>query len=220
MTIADFAVVGTVLFSGGLAYARGFVQSALSLAAWIVSGLASVWLLDWAGELMMPLVGDSVIARGVGALCVFVAVIVVLTFAIAPVAGAIAHSIFAPVDRALGFIFGAIRGLVIMAAVYIALFSSGLVFTECPRMVRDARTLPVVVYGAHMIVTLVPTSIQMMSHGCSEDGAADAADLLQRMEQPAEPAETDDDVGYAGEDRDAFDRLINIESGAGEDHDP
>ena len=217
MTVADLAVVGTVLFSGAMAYARGFVQSALSLAAWIVSGLASLWLLDWAGGLVMPLVGDSVIARGIGALGIFVASIVILTFAIVPLASAIAASVLAPLDRALGFIFGAVRGLVIISALYIALFASGLVFTDCPQFVRGARTLPVVLYGAHMLAVLVPGPALMVNHSCSEGDAADAADLLRRMETPtSDPTEPQGEVGYPGQDRREFDRLIQIESGSGE----
>ena len=217
MTIADFVVVGTVLFSGALAYARGFVQSALSLAAWIVSGMASLWLLDWAGDLVMPLVGDSVIARGIGALGIFVAAIVILTFAIVPLASAIAASVLAPLDRALGFIFGAVRGLVIISALYIGLFASGLVFTDCPQFVREARTLPVVLYGAHMLAILVPGPALMVNHSCSTGDATDAADLLRRMETPApETTEPQAEVGYPGPDRKEFDRLIQIESGTGE----
>ncbi len=218
MTIADLVVVGVVLLSGAMAYARGFVQSALSLAAWVASGMASLWLLDWAGGLVMPLVGDSVIARGIGALCVFVAAIVILTFAIVPLAGAIATSVLAPLDRALGFIFGAVRGLVIISALYIGLFASGLVFTECPQFVRGARTLPVVLYGAHMLAVLVPGPALMVDHSCSAGDAADADDLLRRMETPAsETAEPEGEVGYPGQDRREFDRLIQIESGSGEE---
>lgn len=218
MTVVDLAVVGAVLLSGVMAYARGFVQSALSLAAWVLSGLASLWLLDWAGSLVMPLVGDSVIARAVGALCVFVAAIVILTFAIVPLASVIAASVLAPLDRALGFIFGAIRGLVVVSALYIFLFASGLVFTECPEYVRNARTLPVVLYGAHMLAVMAPETVQMTNHGCSARGAADAGELLRRMEEPApKPPAEEGEVGYAGQDRKEFDRLINIESGTGEE---
>ncbi len=214
MTLADFLVVGTVLASGAVAYARGFVQSALSLAAWILSGLLSLWLLDWAGDLVMPLIGDSVLARGVGALCLFVASIVVLTFAIVPLARAIAASVLAPLDRSLGFIFGAVRGVVIVSALYIGLFASGLVYTECPQFVRDARTLPVVLYGAHMLAVLVPGPDLMVNHSCSKRAAADADALLRRMETPApdtDPPEAE--VGYPSGDRKEFDRLLQIESG-------
>ncbi len=215
MTFVDVLVAGTVLASGAIAYGRGFVQSALSLAAWVLSGLLSLWLLDWAGTLVMPLVGDSVLARGIGALCIFVASIVILTFAIVPLAGAIAGSVLAPLDRSLGFIFGAVRGLLLVSALYLGLFASGLAFTECPQPVRGARTLPVVLYGAHLLAALAPGPDLMVNHPCANGQAAAADDLLRRRETPpsaADPPETE--VGYPAGDRKEFNRLLQIESGS------
>lgn len=119
MTAFDIVVLFLLGAAAIAGFARGFVQEALSLIAWVLIIVAIRFLHTPVSEILTGYVGT---AAGAGMLAFFA--IVVVTYAlgrwIAKSAGARSRkSPLGPVDRVLGFGFGAIKGLIAASLLFL-----------------------------------------------------------------------------------------------------
>ena len=153
------------------------------------------------------------IAAGAGG---FLAALVLLSVIAGRIAGRVERSSHSALDRALGFLFGIIRGAVIICALY--LVGTRLVPPEHqPGWVQDARSIPLVAAGAREIEQLLPSDLA--DYGATEadriqreiERAEDARRLYEKLERPeAEPetAAKTPPKGYNEQERRGLDRLI------------
>lgn len=119
-TVVDAVVLGVVLISGMLAFARGLVRELLSIAAWI--GAAVVAFIF--APAVEPLTREIPVLRDViGTSCelgvlagfaiLFALALIVFSIFTPLVAGAVQRSALGPVDQGLGFLFGVARGVLL-----------------------------------------------------------------------------------------------------------
>ena len=152
-TIADLAILGVLLISAVLAFARGFVHEVLSMAAWLGAAFAVVFLLPYARPIArqfisLPLLAD-VAAGGV----IFIVALLALSLLTRAVSRRVQNSALNAVDRSLGFLFGLLRGAALVCLAYIPL-AWLLAPSDQPQWIRDARARPLVEQGAAMIQSL------------------------------------------------------------------
>ena len=119
LTALDTIVLIAVLGCAALGFAKGFVTEVLSLFAWvaIVAGLKLFHI-----SLAAALVG--VVGTASGAAVLAFALIVGLGYfggrmAAKGIGARTKESILGPVDRALGFGFGALKGLILVSLVFL-----------------------------------------------------------------------------------------------------
>lgn len=109
--IAVLVIVGVAAIGGFL---RGFVQEVLSLAAWVLALFAIHYLhTPLSGQLAKYFANDSastVLAFALLLLVPYMAMKLIANWA----GGASRNSVLGPIDRVLGFGFGAIKGLIIV----------------------------------------------------------------------------------------------------------
>ncbi len=155
MTWVDLLVLEVLVVSAALAYLRGLVEEVLGVGAWVGAVLAGLALQPLVLPLLKgidpPWLADAIAVAGV-----FLVVLVVLKIVIGFVARRVQDSLLGGTDRALGLVFGLVRGAFLLAVAYIL---AGMVLpgTErWPAVVRDARTLPVVAATADWTVALLP----------------------------------------------------------------
>ena len=128
MTWFDYAVIAIVGISILLSVVHGLVRELLSLASWVAAFvLAQMFAADVATLLPAALAHPSARLLA-GFLCVFLAVLILMTLLAIAVSGLIRTAGLGLADRALGAVFGLARGL---AIVMIAVLLSGL--TALPR---------------------------------------------------------------------------------------
>jgi membrane protein required for colicin V production len=152
-TMADLAIVGVLLISAVLAFARGFVHEVLSMAAWLGAAVAVVFGLPYARPIArefisLPLLAD-VAAGGV----IFIVALLALSLLTRAVSRRVQDSALNAVDRSLGFLFGLLRGAAVVCLAYIPV-NWLLAPSEQPEWIRDARSRPLVEQGAAMIQSL------------------------------------------------------------------
>ncbi|WP_208351986.1 CvpA family protein [Pseudaestuariivita rosea] len=123
--IVDGGVVVLVIVSAILAYSRGFVREAMAIVGWIGAAVAAFLLTPQVEPLVkeVPVVGDFVgdsceIAIIVAAAAVFAAALVVFSLFTPLLSGMIQRSSLSGIDRGLGFLFGVIRGLLLVAIAF------------------------------------------------------------------------------------------------------
>ncbi|MFO1141587.1 MAG: CvpA family protein [Amaricoccus sp.] len=120
-TIVDGIVLAVIVVSAVLAYARGFVRECLSIAGWIVSAIAGFSFAPMAAPLMreIPVLRDIIsssceLSILAGFVAVFVIVLLLVSIVTPLLAGAVSNSAIGPVDQALGFLFGIVRGVLLI----------------------------------------------------------------------------------------------------------
>jgi membrane protein required for colicin V production len=125
-TLVDAVILLIIVISGMLAYARGFTREALAIAGWIVAAFGAFYFAPFLEPLIreIPVVGDflrsSCTLSILAAFAVAFAIVLVLISIFTPlISGAILESALGPIDRGLGFLFGAARGLVLVAVLYL-----------------------------------------------------------------------------------------------------
>lgn len=113
MTGFDIAVLLLVALGAITGFMRGFVQEVLTLAAWVLSVFAIHSLHTPLSDWLIPRVGTES-----GALVLAFAILLLIPYAIVKLLagrlGAVSReSVLGPIDRVLGFGFGAMKGVLI-----------------------------------------------------------------------------------------------------------
>lgn len=121
-TLVD-AVVGFVLIvSAILAYARGLLREVLAIAGWVLAAVLAFILAPaaepWMREIpyLGALLGDSCELTIIAAFAAVFAVVLMLTALFTPLfSGLVRNSALGGVDQGLGFFFGVLRGIILVA---------------------------------------------------------------------------------------------------------
>ena len=126
-TFVDGVAAAIILISSILAFSRGFVREVLSIGGWIAAAIVGYIFAD---ELMPILATAPVLEDFLGDQCELA---LLASFIVIMVLGLIVMSIFTPLfanavqrsflgglDQALGFLFGALRGALLVVVGFIA----------------------------------------------------------------------------------------------------
>ncbi|MBW7921403.1 MAG: CvpA family protein [Rubellimicrobium sp.] len=124
-TLID-AVVGVIIvLSALLAYSRGFVREVLAIAGWVAAAVVAFIFAAQAQPLVrqVPVVGDfigdSCELSIVAAFAAIFAVVLVLVSIFTPLfSSVVQRSTLGAVDQGLGFLFGALRGVILVAIAF------------------------------------------------------------------------------------------------------
>lgn len=211
---ADLAILGVLLISGLLALVRGFVRELLHILAWIGAAVIAVKAFPLAEPLTAqylqpPLLAD--LAAGAG---LFVVSLIVLIFVFGTIARRVRESEIGWIDRLLGFVFGVVRGVLVLALAYMVLLQ----FlppeeSEQPTWLTASRGLPYVKTSATYLTKVAPEVFAAALRTIEQAG--DAAQLMLEDTSATgtggvEPTtEKRSETGYGAAPRQQMDRLID-----------
>ncbi len=144
-TLVDGIVAAVILISAILAYSRGFVREGMSIIGWIAAAILAYMFAPKAVPLIkeIPVLRDfiadscelSMIAAFAG---VFALALVVVSVFTPLFSSAIQRSALGGLDQALGFVFGVLRGLLLVAVALVVY--DRVVTTDTLPMVDNSRT--------------------------------------------------------------------------------
>lgn len=124
-TLVDAGVAIIVLLSGVLAYSRGFMREAMAILGWIGATVVAFIFADQVEPLVrqIPVVGDFIgdsceLAIIAAFAAVFAVALVVVSIFTPLFSSAIQRSALGGVDQALGFFFGVLRGILLVAVAF------------------------------------------------------------------------------------------------------
>lgn len=236
-TLTDGIVAVVLLISAGMAFIRGFVHEVLSIGAWIGAAVVCLYGFDYAQPWFMSQIGVAWAANLAAGAALFLVSLLVLSILTKAVANQVKKSALNSVDSSLGFVFGLLRGALILSAAYYIAVSWIFDTNDLPHWIADAKTRPWLARGAEEIARWRPRSLGSGSTSAlqplavpaastatgdlTEDSKRGAAELLgetpatvESLTTPkvAEPlAQQDKNAktkGYDKDERRAMDRLI------------
>jgi membrane protein required for colicin V production len=172
LTILDVIVIVVVLMSAMLAMVRGFVREVLSIGSWVAAAAAAYLLYKPVLPLVTPYTTSTTVQAIVAAGAVFIVALIIATYITTKIADFVVDSRIGAVDRALGFLFGVARGVLLLV---VALLFFNWLVNPSPTWVANAQTRPVLEdLGAKLIAALpqdLEASILKRLRGENDEGA-------------------------------------------------
>ncbi len=217
VTILDMIVIGVVLISALLAALRGFTREVLAIGSWAIAAAVAYMLYPQALPYAQQYVStNKQVSMGVAIGGVFLATLLVSYFLTSKISDMILDSRIGALDRSLGFIFGAGRGL-LLAVVGFIFFNYLVSAQQQPGWVKDSRLRGTVLepLGKTLMSFMPENPEQMLQRmrprdpaDTPRDAPADPAPAPappRRTEAPAPPAST----ASTPADRAALQRVID-----------
>lgn len=118
MGIIDFAIIGIIVFSGLFALYRGLVRELLGLVSWVLAVLCGFFGMFLCRPFSTKFISNPQIADAVSAVIIAIIVLVVCTLITARINKGLRKSVLSSLDRTLGFIFGLLRGFIVVIGIY------------------------------------------------------------------------------------------------------
>ena len=201
LTVLDIIVIVVVLISATLAMVRGFVREVLSVASWLAAVAAAYFFYKPLIPVIRPYIESNTIATIASAALIFFAALTIASSTTTQVSDFVIDSRVGAIDRGLGFVIGAARGVLL---VVIALWFFNFLVAEPPDWVAKAQTGPMLKDLGEQLVLALPEDIEawIQSHtqGSSEVSGA-SEETLPQEPSPADPS-------YGNDTRQNLEQLI------------
>lgn len=160
LTAFDIAVGILVLISALLATARGLTREVLSLVTWAGAAAFAAYMFFYQPHIAQEFVADPLWANIATVVVSFIVALIVLHLLTMKIGDWITDSKLGPLDRTLGFVFGALRGLLI--AVVVVIFADWLVGENPPNLpwYGEAQSLPTLRSLGGGLISLLPENLE------------------------------------------------------------
>ncbi|MGR3468764.1 MAG: CvpA family protein [Shimia sp.] len=124
-TLIDLIVAIVIILSALLAFSRGLVRELMSIAGWVLAAILGYVFVDTAAPLVRQIpglggvIGDSCELSTVASFgVVFLIALVVVSIFTPLLAALVQRSALGPIDQGLGFLFGVLRGVLLVAVTF------------------------------------------------------------------------------------------------------
>ena len=214
LNLFDICVIVIVFISAVLAYLRGFVQEIFSIVGWLTAIAVTIYGFAYIQAPMRQMISIEILADLASGLLLFLASLVTISLLTRSVSNRVKDSLLNSLDRALGFLFGLIRGALVIIIAYIGL---ELLIPKNKELswIAGARTIKLIDPAADILISIIPQdySINRRKPSSSSNkiepqrGAKDIVRDLINPEPSAKKKKATD--GYGSIDRQNMERLID-----------
>ncbi|MCY6381418.1 CvpA family protein [Hoeflea prorocentri] len=158
ITILDGILIGVTLFSAVLAMVRGFSREVLSVASWIAAAFAAYYFYPLLAPYALEYTDREAIANVASAGIIFLIALILVTVLTMRIADFVIDSRIGALDRTLGFLFGAARGILLVTVAM--LFFNWLVLgPQQPAWVAQAKSKPLLDSLGEQLVAILPEDV-------------------------------------------------------------
>ncbi|MEE8271500.1 MAG: CvpA family protein [Alphaproteobacteria bacterium] len=218
INFGDITIIVILLLSGLLAFARGFVKEVLSIASWIGAAAVTFQAFPYAAPLVMDVIDAELVANFVTGMSIFIVTLIALSVGSHYLARAVRGSTLSMLDRSLGFVFGLLRGALLVSLAYLLFILVVPDEDDQPDWMRQAKARPLVEQGADILRTLVPDDA--IGDGLDQFGeavkrleglgAGRTLEELSRLDPAPNPDAPEGEEGYNRDARDQMDQLVDV----------
>lgn len=161
MTSVDLGILVILGLSMLLGVVRGGIKEILSLAAWVLAFLAAKTFADAAAVFMPAFITTPAIRYLGGFLLVFVTVMLVSMLLSSLLSSSLKTAGLGAFDRLLGFLFGTVRGLLIITTLVLL---AGLTAIPKTELWQQSFIVPIFVKLAVTVTPWLPDSLVKYIH--------------------------------------------------------
>jgi membrane protein required for colicin V production len=195
ITLLDVALIVVMLVSGLLAMVRGFMREILSIIAWILAAVATLYAYSKLLPLAKQYFNNDIVAAVVVIGGVFLLTLLVVSIVTVRISDMVLDSRVGALDRTLGFLFGLARGLIIVVVAF--MFFNWLVPDKSqPEWVKAAKSRVVLAGTGQWLMSMLPedpeSTILKRLKKRPEDTETpeNSTDRHSQLDQPAAQGET------------------------------
>jgi membrane protein required for colicin V production len=114
MHATDYVIIAAILISAIVGSARGFLRESIAVLTWLIALFLAWHFADWVAPHLGGLLAESEVRPWAARVIVVVLVLLFGSLLGALLAHYVRLSIFSGMDRLLGFVFGLLRGIVVL----------------------------------------------------------------------------------------------------------
>ena len=192
ITLLDIILLLVMLISGLLAMIRGFMREILSIGAWGIAAVVTLYSYARVLPMAKQYFSSDMVAAGVSVGGIFLLTLLIVSIITVRISDMILDSRVGALDRTLGFLFGLGRGLIIVVVAF--LFFAWLVPERSqPEWVRAAKSKVVLQSTGQWLMSMLPddpesTILKRLKRPKPEDqDAPDAAPAPDRRSELQPP---------------------------------
>jgi len=188
ITLLDGILVAFTLVSAMLAMVRGLSRELLSIASWAAAAAAAYFFWKPMLPYVQPYIDSEQLAMIASAGIVFLIALIVVTIITMMITDFIIDSRVGTLDRTLGFIYGAARGILVVAVGL--LFFTWLAGSNLPAWIANAKSRPLLQSVGEKIESYMPENPEELiprlpGEEPQADGAAQETPPDAPVEAPA-----------------------------------
>lgn len=198
ITLLDGILVGFTLVSAMLAMVRGFSREVLSVVSWAAAAAAAFLFYKPVLPYVQPYVENDKIAMAASAGVVFVIALIVVSVITMKLADWIIDSRIGALDRTLGFLYGAARGILVVAVAL--LFFNWLAGAKSPAWIANAKSRPLLETIGAKLQSVLPENTEELVNKYTHKGTPQAGAPATTDQPAAEPPAAGDDNAPAPDD--------------------
>ncbi|WAP66981.1 CvpA family protein [Jiella pelagia] len=176
ITLLDASLVAIMLVSALLAMVRGFSREVLSIVAWAVAALVAFMFYAELTPYAEQYISSRTVAMAASAAAIFIVTLIIVSFITLRIADFIIDSRIGALDRVLGFVFGAVRGLLLV--VVAMLFFNWLAPENQPEWIANSASKPYLDDLGKQLVAALPENPEGL-----------IMDQIDNLQQGGEPVE-------------------------------
>jgi len=158
ITWLDLLLLGVMLISGLLAMIRGFMREILSIGAWGIAALVTLYSYSRVLPIAQGYISSNMVAAAVTIGAVVLITLLVVSVITVRISDMVLDSRVGALDRTLGFLFGLGRGLLVVVVAF--LFFAWLVPERSqPQWVREAKSKIVLQSTGQWLLSMLPEDL-------------------------------------------------------------
>ncbi len=207
-SLLDIIVLVVVLISALLAMLRGFVREVLTLVSWAAAAAAAYLLYKLPLPLFQSFLNNKTASSIASATVIFLIALIIVSFISMKAADFVLDSRVGAVDRGLGFLYGAARGVLLM--VVAQAFFLWLAQTT-PGWMAHAKSKPILESLGNQLMDALPQDLEAQVKNLFGNRGSTGGDASQAPDDSppdAAPAAGDTGSGPSDASRQQLNRLI------------
>ena len=206
ITLLDGILLVIMLISAVLAMVRGFVREVLSIGSWVAAAVAAYMLYGYVLPYAKQYISNDYVALGAAIAGVFLLTLIIVSYITMRISDFVLDSRIGALDRTLGFVFGAARGM-LLVVVGLAFFNWFVPAERQPQWVVQAKSRDLLTSIGLQLQAALPEDPEKKLQDLKRSSRRDA-DEPQGQTQGG-----NENTGYSAAERQGIDQLTTSGTG-------
>lgn len=159
MNTVDIIILALVFLSAIIGFWRGITREVLGIFSWLLAAVITYFLHGLAAPFVGMIISNDFLKEIVAALLVFIVSLVILTSITYSFSDAVKSSVAGGADKILGFLFGALRGFLLISIIAVGANKFLLKSADNPpTILKDSKLIPIADNFVMMMIQSVPAT--------------------------------------------------------------